>query len=135
MRCLPIGVLCSEDIVHRYKDIDLGQYMLKCGVILPVDYDHTKQYPVCIAISGERQQHVSKFFQAWKSETRGFSFVWLVAKRFRWPSCSVSGWVVVSPLRPDDHPLFFQRPVFFSLKLASLIVLLRKPSVIWAGSY
>jgi len=68
--------------------------------VLPSDFDADKNYPVCIAISGERQQHVSRFFQAWKSEQRG--------------------WVVVSPLCPGT-PLFFDRPKLIQQLAASLL--------------
>merc|ERR1712070_955160 len=63
---------------------------LECGFILPSDFDPSLTYPVCIAISGDKQQHVSRFFQAWKSEGRV--------------------WIVVSPLRPNAWPLFFKKP-------------------------
>ena len=74
-----------------YESIPLGQAeSLQCGLILPEGFDPAVTYPVCIAISGERQQHVSRFFQAWKSDQRG--------------------WVVVSPIRPQASPLFFDNP-------------------------
>jgi len=75
-----------------YESIPLGDKgeFLECGVILPEGFEVERSYPVCIAISGEKQQHVSRFFQAWKSDKRG--------------------WIVVSPLRPAASPLFFKNP-------------------------
>jgi predicted peptidase len=85
----------------QYVAIPVGDgASLECGIVLPSDFDADKNYPVCIAISGERQQHVSRFFQAWKSEQRG--------------------WVVVSPLCPGT-PLFFDRPELIQQLAVSLL--------------
>eukprot|EP01063_Lacrimia_lanifica_P006596 TRINITY_DN14095_c0_g1_i2.p2 TRINITY_DN14095_c0_g1~~TRINITY_DN14095_c0_g1_i2.p2 ORF type:complete len:242 (+),score=93.87 TRINITY_DN14095_c0_g1_i2:105-830(+) len=46
-----------------------------------------EEVPCVLAISGEKQQHVSRFFQSWKPEARG--------------------WVTVTPLRPNNGELFF----------------------------
>ena len=47
-----------------------------------------KPIPCILGISGEAQQHVSRFFQSWKPEERG--------------------WVVITPLRPDKLGLFME---------------------------
>jgi len=85
-----------------YETVPIGEdESLQCGIVLPIDFDPTSTYPVCIAISGEKQQHVSRFFQAWKSDQRG--------------------WIVVSPLRPNSAPLFFKAPaIIHKLALALL---------------
>lgn len=46
--------------------------------------------PTVIAISGEEQRHVSKFFRSWRAEQ--------------------IGWQVIVPLRPDDAPHLFEEP-------------------------
>eukprot|EP01061_Rhynchopus_euleeides_P001088 TRINITY_DN10771_c0_g1_i1.p1 TRINITY_DN10771_c0_g1~~TRINITY_DN10771_c0_g1_i1.p1 ORF type:complete len:278 (+),score=75.87 TRINITY_DN10771_c0_g1_i1:169-1002(+) len=51
--------------------------------------------PCILAISGEAQQHVSRFFQSWKPEERG--------------------WVVVTPLRPSCLGLFMDDPKALAL--------------------
>ena len=53
----------------RYETIAVGEggETLECGVVMPLDYAADKTYPVCIAISGERQRHVSRYNLPWVS--------------------------------------------------------------------
>jgi len=87
-----------------YESIPLsGGESLQCGVILPEGFDPQATYPVCIAISGEKQMHVSRFFQAWHSNKRG--------------------WIVISPLRPPASPLFFKAGGISSVHALALSLL------------
>lgn len=87
----------------RHKlELPCSSCTLEYYLILPTDYSVDCDYPVAIAISGEKQQHVSRFFQSWKAENRG--------------------WIVACPLRPDDWPLFFQGSDVLLQKFASHIL-------------
>eukprot|EP01064_Diplonema_japonicum_P009629 TRINITY_DN17101_c0_g1_i1.p1 TRINITY_DN17101_c0_g1~~TRINITY_DN17101_c0_g1_i1.p1 ORF type:complete len:238 (+),score=18.19 TRINITY_DN17101_c0_g1_i1:87-800(+) len=95
----PVGILTDDEkkgglfsSTLKMTDIRLGGKVLKIGLMGNPDIfkrgKDGEAVPCIIAISGEAQQHVSRFFQAWKVEERG--------------------WITVTPIRPNKHGLFFE---------------------------